>query len=139
MMAIETAHWTPAPGEEAYYAIPSPSSQQWAIPTLFPSFNSVDPTFGRSALPFAPNELRMRADPAIDVKEGKVWFDLKKSDDFISYETWSPKCGSESSEKATLVYIHGINDYRGKFSDHAAIFLNVSPFLLWLSFSHGPD
>lgn len=120
--------WSPPADELEYYSIPSPAAQESLLSVLLPSFalGKTDPTRGRSALPRNKREIAIREDPKIAVREGQVYMDPKKKREFINYEVWEDKVAAGQRAPALLVYIHGINDYGGKFAEHARQFLDVS-------------
>ncbi|BGP15179.1 hypothetical protein JCM10213_008681 [Rhodosporidiobolus nylandii] len=115
--------WTPPPGQEAYYSLPSPSSTHSLLSQLLhrPPLDTQgkpDPTWGRRALPRAPDEVEVRE--RYGCRDGRV----KTEDGEVAYQVWEPKKGVESKE-ADIVWCHGINDYGGKFAVHAPIFLDA--------------
>ncbi|GAA5889764.1 hypothetical protein JCM5296_002335 [Sporobolomyces johnsonii] len=112
--------WTPAPEQAAYYSIPAPSDTRSALLDLLP-FSPADPTRGRDALPRSPDEEAIRS--RYKHRDGKVYLDAAKRE-WVSYQVWEPKDGSTQRE-ADLFFIHGINDYGGKFSMHAEGFLSA--------------
>ncbi|GAA5864400.1 hypothetical protein JCM1840_000481 [Sporobolomyces johnsonii] len=112
--------WTPAPEQAAYYSIPAPSDTRSAFLDLLP-FSPADPTRGRDALPRSPDEEAIRS--RYKHRDGKVYLDAAKKE-WVSYQVWEPKDGSTQRE-ADLFFIHGINDYGGKFSMHAEGFLSA--------------
>ncbi|GAA5892486.1 uncharacterized protein JCM6883_007375 [Sporobolomyces salmoneus] len=111
--------WTPPESQAAYYSIPSPSSTQSILSQLLPLKPS-DPTYGRSALPRAPEEQEMRLNHKH--RDGKVYLNGSKNE-WVAYQVWEPKQGVQD-RNTDLCFIHGINDFGGKFAVHAAKFLD---------------
>ncbi|KAM0746342.1 lysophospholipase [Meredithblackwellia eburnea MCA 4105] len=118
------AMWTPPAGQEEYYSTPCPSDLQWSVPQLLVPLlgQPSDSTYGRSKLPRSPDELAIRKEHK--TTDGLVSLDGGKGKEFISYQVWEPKEGVKQ-KGASLVCIHGINDYGGKFSCHVKIFLDA--------------
>lgn len=119
--------WTPLPAEEAYYSIPSPASTQWALLQLFLPLTTApeDPTFGRAALPRSPGEELLRSE--YKYRDGKVVLEepvLGRGGNWVAYQVWEPKVGAPS-KNADILFIHGVNDYGGKLSEHARQFLDA--------------
>ncbi len=117
--------WEPHPDEAEYYSLPCPSSQHYTLPTLFPSllsYASADKTWGRSELVRSPNELRIMNDVTLDTKSQVV---MIGEGEFMAYDVWEKKERRGSGAEKTLIYLHGLNDYGGKFAEHAGIFLEV--------------
>ncbi|KAK9897173.1 alpha/beta-hydrolase [Cystobasidium minutum MCA 4210] len=125
--SVEAYHTTfkPRSGEEWYYKIKTPAlfNESPLYTTLVqPWVPPKDPTHGRYDLPYSPREDEIRNDTQrYNTWSGKVH--MKGSErDWIAYQVWDPK---EKSVNADLVFCHGINDYGGKFSEHAKHFLNA--------------
>ncbi|KAL8292096.1 hypothetical protein RQP46_001562 [Phenoliferia psychrophenolica] len=116
--------WTPLPEEAAYYSTPAPSDTQSVISQLLVPLTGPgeDATFGRAALPRAPDELKIRAEYAS--RDGRISIDGDKGKEFVSYQVWEPKAGAPL-KGSDLLFIHGINDFGGKFACHARLFLDA--------------
>ncbi|GAA5833069.1 hypothetical protein JCM5353_006764 [Sporobolomyces roseus] len=111
--------WSPPPENAAYYSIPSPSSQQSLLCQLLPIRPS-DPTYGRAALPRMPEEEALRLNHKH--RDGKVLLNGRENE-WVAYQVWEPKQGVKD-RNCDLCFIHGINDFGGKFAMHAAKFLD---------------
>ena len=119
--------WTVPPQDAAYYAIASPASLQYSFPLLFPTFGSIDRTYGRSKLPRSPLEVSLRQDGRFTVVDRVVQLGGGES---ISYAIWEMNASStsngtdgatdraKSKEPTDIVWCHGINDYGAKFLEH---------------------
>ncbi|GAA5823501.1 hypothetical protein JCM11251_000658 [Rhodosporidiobolus azoricus] len=115
--------WSPPPGQEWYYSLPSPSSTHSVLSQLLHSPPHGDPTWGRDALPRAPEEQDVRE--RYGCRDGKVFLGKEgEKKEWVSYQVWEPKKDVESKE-ADLIWCHGINDFGGKFSVHATTFLDA--------------
>ncbi|GJN89703.1 hypothetical protein Rhopal_002690-T1 [Rhodotorula paludigena] len=114
--------WTPPPEHAAYYSIPAPSDTHSRLAELLHQPPNSDATWGRAALVRAPDEARVRA--AHDHRDGKVYLDGDKKREWVAYQVWEPTKGSPKRE-ADLVFLHGVNDYGGKFAMHADKFLDA--------------
>jgi acylglycerol lipase len=87
--------WTPPESEKHYYSIPSPSSKQSILNQLLP-LRPEDPTYGRTALPRAPEEQELRLKHKH--RDGKVF--LNGSDnEWVAYQVWEPKQGVKDRSK----------------------------------------
>ncbi|GAA5986427.1 hypothetical protein JCM10908_003750 [Rhodotorula pacifica] len=114
--------WQPSTAEErAYYSVPKPQPSL-VSQLLHRPEPAGDPTWGRGALPRAPDEAEIRA--THKHRDGKVWLDEQRKEEWVAYQVWEPTKGSEDKE-SDLVFCHGINDYGGKFAVHAAKFLDA--------------
>ncbi|ORY91597.1 lysophospholipase [Leucosporidium creatinivorum] len=121
--------WQPAQGEEQYYSTPAPADSQGAFGQLLAQVTraGADPTFGRSTLPRSPLELALTKDHPW--REGKVLTGKQDGSEWVSYQVWEPRAGVPLKD-ADLLFIHGINDYGGKFATHADLFLDAGYRLL---------
>ncbi|KAK4055650.1 hypothetical protein OIV83_000196 [Microbotryomycetes sp. JL201] len=118
--------WQPPPEQAEYYAIKAPADTQSSLrqlltPLLGPAHN--DPTCGRAALPRSPEETKIRShytsyDGAVELQPDKP------GTEFIRYQIWYPN-HDVRHKHADLLFIHGINDYGGKFACHAEKFLKA--------------
>lgn len=127
--------WEPNSNEVEYYSIPSPASGHYTLSTLFPSllsYVSSDPTWGRASLPRSPHELRIMNDPTMMTRSKIVPLPEGGGKHFLAYDVWEKKDrreregGEGTGRDKTLIYLHGLNDYAGKFAEHADAFINVS-------------
>lgn len=96
--------WTPPESQAAYYSIPSPSSTQSILSQLLPLKPS-DPTYGRSALPRAPEEQEMRLNHKH--RDGKVFLNGSKNE-WVAYQVWEPKQGVQ--DRSELSPLSGFRD-----------------------------
>ncbi|BGP39175.1 hypothetical protein JCM10449v2_003113 [Rhodotorula kratochvilovae] len=113
--------WSPPPELEAYFSIPAPSDTHSLLSQLLHLAPSGDPTWGRAALPRGPDEQNIRETHAF--RDGRVYLHGGKKD-WVAYQVWEPTKGAPKRE-ADLVFIHGINDFGGKFGMHASKFLDA--------------
>ncbi|KAM0788819.1 hypothetical protein ACM66B_002905 [Microbotryomycetes sp. NB124-2] len=118
--------WQPPPDQVEYYSVKSPAETQWSVRQLLtPVFGPVsgDPTFGRSSLPRAPEESSIRS--KYNSYDGTVELQPDKpGTEFLRYQVWYPN-GDVAHKHADLLFIHGINDFGGKFACHAEKFLKA--------------
>ncbi|CAG8513091.1 8090_t:CDS:2 [Ambispora gerdemannii] len=78
--------------------------------------SSVDLTYGRVSLPFSPTEQTLRQEPYI-YTDYSIPFPFKgEFDRFIYYQTWS--LSTVKQRDTDFVWLHGLNDYGGRFSQH---------------------
>ncbi|SCV71074.1 BQ2448_3836 [Microbotryum intermedium] len=113
--------WQAPPDEAWYYLLRSPSDD-YSLSSWLSTLRGLDRSFGRSALPRAPCEQRLREE--YKTRDGKIALlpnTIEK--DWICYQIWDPKEGTGNEKD--LVLIHGINDYGGKFAVHARKFLDA--------------
>lgn len=108
--------WSPPESEAWYY-----SHKLTSTP-----FSQQDPTCGRASLPRNPRESQMRApDSPFDWRDGKVALD-KQGKHFVSYATYQKKgIDRTSAPRASIVLVHGINDYGAKLLVHSDRFLDA--------------
>lgn len=85
--------WTPVTDEErAYYGVPKPAPALISELLHRPE-PAGDPTWGRGPLPRAPDEARIRATHGH--RDGKVWLDEHRKDEWVAYQVWEPTKGSQ--------------------------------------------
>lgn len=85
--------WTPVTEEErAYYSVPKPAPALISELLHRPE-PAGDPTWGREPLPRAPDEARIRSTHGH--RDGKVWLDEHRKDEWVAYQVWEPTKGSE--------------------------------------------
>ncbi|TNY17865.1 lysophospholipase [Rhodotorula diobovata] len=108
--------WSPPPDQAAYFSIPAPSDTHSLALQLLHRPPHGDPTWGRAALPRGPDEQRIRE--THPHRDGRVY--LHGSDrEWVAYQVWEP------AKECDLVFVHGINDFGGKFGVHASKFLDA--------------
>lgn len=116
--------FTPRQEDQWYYKIPCPEAQRNPLYTTIiePFFPPKDLSRGRFDLPFNPRETALRSDPKYQILDRRVYLNEQKTE-WVFYQVWQDKKLAKDSRK-DLIYCHGINDYGGKFADHARIFLD---------------
>ncbi|KAK4057968.1 hypothetical protein OIO90_001187 [Microbotryomycetes sp. JL221] len=118
--------WQPPADQREYYSIASPAATQSVVRQLLtPLLGSPasDPTFGRASLPRSPEETYIRT--KYNHKDGRVELDeTNHGNEYISYQVWYAN-DDVKHKHADLLFIHGINDYGGKFACHAEKFLKA--------------
>ncbi|BGP31266.1 hypothetical protein JCM10296v2_003030 [Rhodotorula toruloides] len=113
--------WKPPAGQEWYYSIPSPWAQHSLVSQLLHRPPAGDRTWGRKDVPRSPEEQQIR--DTHGHRDGQVFLNEARLD-WVTYQVWEPTKGAQSRD-ADLVFVHGINDYGGKFSNHAKKFLDA--------------
>src|SRR5438128_116030 len=80
-----------------------------------------DLTYGRASLPYSSYEQTLRSSPYIHT-DYKIPFlsNLKETEGhFIYYQTWQlPNSITKQERNVDVVFIHGLNSYGGKYSEH---------------------
>ncbi|GAA5894490.1 hypothetical protein JCM8208_006256 [Rhodotorula glutinis] len=113
--------WVPPPEHAAYFSIPAPSDTHSLAAQLLHRPPAGDPTWGRAALPRAPDEQRVRQSHSY--RDGKVHLEGSGTE-WVAYQVWEPTRGAPERH-SDLVFVHGINDFGGKFAMHADKFLDA--------------
>ncbi|BGP23909.1 hypothetical protein JCM10295v2_002810 [Rhodotorula toruloides] len=113
--------WRPPADQEWYYSIPSPWAQHSLVSQLLHRPPAGDRTWGRKDVPRSPEEQQIR--DMHGHRDGQVYLNDARSE-WVTYQVWEPTKGAPSRD-ADLVFVHGINDYGGKFSNHANKFLDA--------------
>ncbi|KDE02364.1 hypothetical protein MVLG_07078 [Microbotryum lychnidis-dioicae p1A1 Lamole] len=112
--------WQPSPEEAWYYTLPCPSDD-YSLSAWISTLRGQDRSYGRSSLPRAPFEQRLREE--YTTRDGKISLGKGGIDkQWVCYQVWDPKQGTGNEKD--LVLLHGINDYGGKFAMHAKKFLD---------------
>ncbi|GAA6046870.1 hypothetical protein JCM3770_005684 [Rhodotorula araucariae] len=113
--------WSPPPQHAAYFSVPAPSDSHSLLAQLCQLAPNGDPTWGRAALPRGPDEQDIRE--THNHRDGRVYLDRAHTD-WVAYQVWEPTQGAPE-RAADLVFVHGINDFGGKFGMHAPKFLDA--------------
>ncbi|CAG8452647.1 4299_t:CDS:2 [Scutellospora calospora] len=88
------------------------------VEPVLKTFNSPiqDVTYGRELIPISPAEQILRSEPYVH-SEYKIPFQFNgKTNKLIYYQTWSLPTAKVIRD-VDIVFIHGLNDYGGRFSE----------------------
>ncbi|CAD6578558.1 MAG: hypothetical protein CYPHOPRED_000614 [Cyphobasidiales sp. Tagirdzhanova-0007] len=121
------SYFKPSDSEAWYYRIPAPYLQESAFYTTFiaPAARPSDPTRGRYPLPFSPTESVIRDNPRFRVQDRRIFLNAGKTE-WIFYQVLEDKQAIKQHKRnADFIHCHGINDYGGKFTEHAISFLEA--------------
>ncbi|CAG8566028.1 15231_t:CDS:2 [Acaulospora morrowiae] len=102
-------------------------NQKNGIDTLYKGFleplNFMKPqpkdlTYGRASIPYSPEEKVLREEPYICTEHNLPFPTSDEPEGFVYYQAWSLPTASKQ-RNTDIIYVHGLNEYGGRFSEFA--------------------
>jgi len=77
-----------------------------------------DLTCGRAAVPYSEAEQSLRAEPYVCIEHTVPFPTSSDPEGFVYYQAWSLPTAARQRD-VDVIYVHGLNDYGGRFSIHS--------------------